>query len=243
MSKFYTNVERFINDLWVRGYENGRPFARKVKFKPTLYVRARDNATHKSLNGDVPLGATRFDSCLEARDFLAQYQDVHGFDIFGTQNYVTQYIQEEYPGEIDFDISKINIASFDIEVDISNGYADINEADKEITSIAYKSSKSDTYHLLGRKDFDKYQTITGIDPDDIQFMKFDTEIALLERFIQIWQTEYPEVVTGWNVEYFDVQYIVTRIIRLMGEEKAKKLSPWGKITPRSITKFGKEQKT
>jgi len=191
MSKFYTNVERFINDLYVRGYENGKPFARKVRFKPTLYVRARDNATHKSLVGDVPLGATRFDSCLEARDFLAQYQDVHGFDIFGTQNYVTQYIQEEYPGEIQFDISKINIASFDIEVDISNGYANINEADKEITSIAYKSSKSNTYHLLGRKDFDKTKTITGIDPEDISFMKFDSFLDLLQRLIQICRMEYP----------------------------------------------------
>jgi DNA polymerase elongation subunit (family B) len=243
MSKFYTSVERFINDLYVRGYENGKPFERKMRFKPTLYVRARDNATHKSLVGDVPLGATRFDSMSEAREFLQQYQDVHGFDIFGTQNYVTQYIQEEYPGEIKFDISKINIASFDIEVDISNGYANINEADKEITSIAYKSSKSDTYHLLGRKDFDKTKTITGIDPENISFMKFDTEVALLQRFIQIWRSEYPEVVTGWNVEYFDIQYIVTRIIRLLGEEAAKKLSPWGRIKPNSITKFGKEQRT
>lgn len=243
MSKFYTSVERFINDIYVRGYENGRPFARKVRFKPTLYVRARDNATHKSLIGDVPLGATRFDSMLEARDFITQYKDVHGFDICGTMNYVTQFIQEEYPGDIDFDMSKINICSFDIEVDISNGYADINTADKEITSIAYKSSKSNTYHLLGRKDFDKTKTITGIDPDDIAFMKFDTEVALLERFIQIWQMEYPEVITGWNVEYFDIQYVVTRIIRLMGEEKAKKLSPWGRISPHSITKFGKEQKS
>lgn len=243
MSKFYTSVERFINDILVRGYENGRPFQRKVKFKPTLYVRARDNATHKSLIGDVPLGATRFNSMIEARDFITQYKDVHGFDICGTMNYVTQFIQEEYPDEINFDMSKINICSFDIEVDISNGYADINVADKEITSIAYKSSKSSTYHLLGRKDFDKTKTITGIDPDDISFMKFDTEVALLERFIQIWQMEYPEVVTGWNVEYFDIQYIVTRIIRLMGEEKAKKLSPWGRISPHSINKFGKEQKS
>ena len=243
MSNFYTNVERFMNDLYVRGYENGRPFQRKVRFKPTLYVRAKDNSTHKSLIGDVPLGATRFDSMSEAREFLQQYQDVHGFDIFGTSNYVAQFIQEQYPGDIKFDITKINICSFDIEVDISSGYADINAADKEITSIAFKSSKSDTYHLLGRKDFDKTKTITGIDPEDISFMKFDSEVALLQRFIQIWQSEYPDVVTGWNVEYFDIQYIVTRIIRLMGEEKAKKLSPWGRIKPNSINKFGKEQRT
>lgn len=243
MSKFYTSVERAFNDIYVRGYENGRPFARKTRFKPSLYVRANANATHKSLLNDIPLGATRFDSMAEARKFVQQYEGVHGFEICGTTNYVAQYIQEEYPGTVDFDITKINICSFDIEVDISGGYADINSADKEITSIAYKSSKSSTYHLLGMKDFDKTQTVTGIDPDDISFMKFDSEIALLQRFIQIWQSEYPEVVTGWNVEYFDVQYIVTRIIRLLGEEAAKKLSPWGRIESTSITKFGKEQRT
>ena len=243
MSKFYTNVERYMNDLLVRGYENGRPFARKVRFKPTLFVRARENATHKSLLGNIPLGATRFDSMSEAKNWIDQYKDVHGFDIAGTTNYIAQYIQEEYPGNIDFDVNKINIFSFDIEVDISNGYPDVNTADKPITSIAMKSSKSSTYHLLGMKDFDKTKTITGIDPDNIQFMKFDDERALLQRFIQIWQIEYPEVVTGWNVEYFDVQYLVTRIIRVLGEEAAKKLSPWGHIRQKSIQKFGKEQFT
>ena len=243
MSKFYTNVERYMNDLLVRGYENGRPFARKVRFKPTLFVRARENATHKSLLGNIPLGATRFDSMSEAKNWIDQYKEVHGFDIAGTTNYIAQYIQEEYPGNIEFDVNKINIFSFDIEVDISNGYPDVNTADKPITSIAMKSSKSSTYHLLGMKDFDKTKTITGIDPDNIQFMKFDDERALLHRFIDIWQIEYPEVVTGWNVEYFDVQYLVTRIIRVLGEEKAKKLSPWGHIRQKSIQKFGKEQFT
>ena len=243
MSKFYTSVERFINEIRWRGYENGKPFMRKVKYKPTLFVRARSNATHKSLIGDIPLGAIKFDSMTEARDYLTQYQDVHGFEICGTQNYVTQFIQENYPDQIDFDMSLINIASFDIEVDISDGYANINTADKEITSIAYKSSKSNTYHLLGRKDYDKTQTQTDIPHDDIQFMKFDTEEALLRRFIDIWTYDYPDVVTGWNVEYFDIQYIVTRIIRLMGEEAAKKLSPWGMIKQNTRTFFGKEQST
>ena len=243
MSKFYTNVERYMNDLLVRGYENGRAFSRKVRFKPTLYVRSRQNSTHTSLKGNIPLGATRFDSMSEAKDFLNQYKDVHGFDIAGTTNYVAQYIQEEHPGEIKFDINKINIFSFDIEVDISEGYPNVNTADKPITSIAMKSSKSDTYHLLGMKSFDKNKTITGIDPNDIEFTQFDDEVALLRRFIEIWKNDYPEVVTGWNVEYFDVQYLITRIIRLMGEERAKQLSPWNQIRQTSMTKFGKEQFT
>ena len=243
MSKFYTNVERYMNDLLVRGYENGRPFSRKVRFKPTLFVRSRENATHKSLLGNIPLGTTRFDSMSEAKNWIEQYKEVHGFDIAGTTNYIAQYIQEEYPGKINFDISKINIFSFDIEVDISNGYPNVNTADKPITSIAMKSSKSSTWNLLATKDYDKTKTTTGINPDNIQFMKFDDERDLLRRFIEIWRYDYPEVVTGWNVEYFDVQYIVTRIIRVLGEETAKSLSPWNHIKQTSMQKFGKEQFT
>ena len=81
MSKFYTSVERSFNDILVRGYDNDRPFQRKVRFKPSLYVRSKANATHKSLIGNIPLGATRFDSMSEARKFTQQYEGVHGFEI------------------------------------------------------------------------------------------------------------------------------------------------------------------
>lgn len=243
MSKFYTNVERHMNDIRWRGYENGKPFMRKVRYKPTLYVRAKQNATHRSLLGNVPLGATQLDSMSEAKNFINQYKDVHGFEICGTDNYVAQFIQKEYPDNIEFDITKINICSFDIEVDISDGYANVDEADKEITSIAYKSSKSDRYYLLGRKDYDKTKTITGIDPEDISFMKFESELVMLQRFIQIWQSDYPDVVTGWNVEYFDIQYLITRIIRILGENSARKLSPWGGIRHKTRAFYGKEQGT
>ena len=143
-----------------------------------------------------------------------------------TTNYITQFIQENYPDQIAFDINQINIASFDIEVDIRDGYADIEEADKEITSIAYHSSRNSKYTLLAIKDFDKNATITGIDPDDIDFVQFTSETQLLRYFVELWASDYPDIVTGWNVEYFDIQYIVTRIIRICGEDLAKRLSPW-----------------
>jgi DNA polymerase elongation subunit (family B) len=97
--------------------------------------------------------------------------------------------------------------------------------------------------LLGRKDYDKNKTITGIDPDDIQFMKFDSEKDLLLRFIQIWEWNYPDIVTGWNVEYFDIQYIVTRILKLLGEDHAKRLSPWNSIQKKTREQFGKPAST
>jgi DNA polymerase elongation subunit (family B) len=239
---FYTNVERFANTILWRGYENGKSFMRREQFKPTLFLPNKDGK-YKSLIGNRALSPRVCDSMGDAKEFIERHKDVHGFDIFGNTNYVTQFIQEKYPGQIKFDPSLINIAAFDIEVDISNGYANVDEADKEITSIAYKSSRTDTYHLLGRKGYDKTKTITGIDPDDILFMEFDTEEAMLRRFIQIWSNDYPDIVTGWNVEYFDIMYIVTRISRVLSEDHAKKLSPWNYIQKRTREQFGKPAST
>ena len=246
MSNFYTSVERFGNNILWRGYENGRRFERKAKFCPTLFVggKSKDQDTkYRSLTSNRPMSPVKMDSMKEAKDWIEQYKDVHGFEIAGSTNYVAQFIQENYPNQIDFDITKINIVSFDIEVDISDGYPDMNTADKEITSIAYKSSKTNTYHLLGRKDYDKYATLLDIDPDDIEFMKFDTEEALLRRFKQIWMNDYPDIVTGWNVEYFDIQYIITRMASLFGDEWIKDLSPWRSLRQTGREFFGKMQQT
>lgn len=244
MSSFYTSVERYGSNILWRGYENGKRFSRRVPFKPTLYLfTPKKGGDFRSLVGNKQLYPHKFDSMSEAKNFIEQYKDVKNFEIYGNTNYVAQFIQENYPEQINFDINHINIVSFDIEVDIRDGYANIEEADKEITSIAYKSSKSNTYYLLGRKDYDKNLTTTGIKPEQIEFIKFDSELQLLKSFVELWSRDYPDVVTGWNVEYFDIQYIVTRIIRLCGEEVAKRLSPWKSFRKMTREVFGKVQST
>jgi len=245
MSSFYTSVERFANNILWRGYENGKRFERKVKFSPTLFVAGRKDveSNYTSLTNGRPLSPIKMDTMREAKDWIEQYKDVHGMQIAGSTNYVAQFIQEKYPSEVKFDTSVINIASFDIEVDISNGYPDMNIADKEITSIAYKSSKSNVYHLLGRKDYDKSKTLLDIDPENIRFTKCETEEDLLRVFKRLWMDDYPDIVTGWNVAYFDIQYIITRMISLFGEEWAKDLSPWRGLRQTGREFFGKMQQT
>jgi len=246
MTNFYTSVERFGNNILWRGYENGKQFSRKVKFQPTLFTNGKKDVTEskfRSLTTDKPLVPHQLDSMKEAKDFVERYKDVHGLEIAGNTNYVSQFIQEKYPNEIKFDSSLINIVSFDIEVDIADGYPDVNTADKAITSIAYKSSKSSDYHLLGLKDYDKNKTLLDLHPDNIHFMKFDSEEALLKRFKELWVNRYPDIITGWNVEYFDVQYIITRMKHLFGEEWVKDLSPWRNVRHKEREMFGKMQGT
>jgi DNA polymerase elongation subunit (family B) len=245
MSAFYTSVERYGSTILWRGYENGLQFSRKVKFKPSLFIPTKDDDTeYTSLIGDRPVKEKKFDNMNDAKEFVERYDQVTGFDVYGNVNYVTQFIQKKYPEEPKFDMSLINILSFDIEVDVAESFPDMEVCDNEITSISIKSSKSDTYHLLAVKDYDKCKTISGVDPDDIMFMKFKDEIGMLVRFVEIWKSNYPDIVTGWNVEYFDIWYIINRIIKLLGEDKTKQLSPWG-LAPRKKTRkiFNRDQST
>ena len=246
LTKFYTSVERYGNNILHRGYENGKRFSYRVPFQPTLYVhtpKAGEEGYRSLTEGSLPLSPHKFGDMREAKNFIEEYKGVHGMKIFGSTNYVTQFIQEEYPDKVSYDVSQVNIVSFDIEVDIRDGFANIDEADNEITSIAYHSSRNDKYYLLGRKDYDKTQTVTDIPQENIEFIKFDTEVQLLQYFVKLWTTDYPDIVTGWNVEYFDIMYIVTRIIRLLGEETAKRLSPHKSIKKQSREIFGKVNST
>ena len=246
LTKFYTSVERYGNNILHRGYDNGKRFSYRVPFQPTLYVHTPKSGEegYRSLTeGNLPLSPHKFGDMRESKNFIEEYKGVHGMKIFGSTNYLTQFIQEEYPEKVAYDVSHVNIVSFDIEVDIRDGFANIEEADNPITSIAYHSSRNDIYYLLGQKDYDKTQTVTDIPQDKIQYVKFDSEVQLLQYFVKLWTTDYPDIVTGWNVEYFDIMYIVTRIIRLLGEETAKRLSPHKSIKKQSREIFGKVNST
>ena len=50
---------------------------------------------------------------------------------------------------------------------------------------------------------------------------------MVRKFVHFWHKTQPDVITGWNVQFFDIPYLCNRITRLLGEKELKKLSPWG----------------
>jgi DNA polymerase elongation subunit (family B) len=71
--------------------------------------------------------------------------------------------------------------------------------------------------------------------DDVHYAKCRDESDLIRRFLDLWSRWHPDVVTGWNVEQFDIPYLANRIIKVLGEDEAKKLSPWNRISKRETT--------
>ena len=52
MKKFYTNVLQFGNKLLVREVRNGKRDNHRVEFRPTMFIKSKQESKHKSLFGD-----------------------------------------------------------------------------------------------------------------------------------------------------------------------------------------------
>ena len=243
-NSFYTFVGKYGNKILWRGYDNGTPFLREVPYSPTLYLPTKDDTSDDvSLIVKRPLKPKVFDTMNDANEFIERYKDVNGFDVHGNSNFVAAFIHDHYPDKIDFDEQLINLFNYDIEVDISTGLPDMEKCDKPISSIALKYRKSEKYILLGQKNYDPSKTLTDVDPSNIVYERFENEKSLLRRFVEIWTANYPEVITGWNVQYFDVWYTFTRIQLLFGENTLKRMSPWGIVKKSTKELYGKKQST
>jgi len=232
--KFYTNVEQAGNRLLVRGYDAGSAFAYRVSFNPTLYVPTKNYTEWRTLEGDC-VEPIKMGSINSAKDFIKEYKEVPDFDIYGNRRYLYQYITEEHPeDEIKYDTSRIRVFNIDIETAAENGFPDIESADQEILAISIKDSYSGRIVVFGARPFDNKH-------DDVDYMHFRTEESMLTAFLQYWNENCPDVITGWNVQLFDIPYIARRIDRLLGEKAAKSLSPWKLISSREIYIKGRRQ--
>ena len=65
-------------------------------------------------------------------------------------------------------------------------------------------------------------------------------VTLLQKFIDYWadNDNIPDIVTGWNIQYYDIPYLSKRLNRVLGEKEMKRLSPWGMNTENEILYYG-----
>lgn len=242
MSPFYTSVNRYGNNILLRGIHNGRRIAKKVAFQPTLYIPAQKDSEWKTLEG-YPVDPRTFASMKDAGEFIRTYENVENFTVYGNTNYVTQFITEFYGQQIDFDRDAVNVTSIDIEVASDAGFPHPDQAEHPIISIALKNNIDNLYHVWGLGEYDPSKCeIETIDPTKIRYYKFDDETELLLNFLHFWfdDKNTPDIVTGWNIRMFDLPYIINRLKRLIGGDVWKKISPWQVIEARTIVMAKKE---
>ena len=221
--RFYTNVQMIGNQFLVRGYENGKHVMFKEEYSPTLFIPSKRETEYKTLDGEY-VETIKPGLVKDCREFYKKYEGIDGFRIYGNDRYVSQYISDKYPEEeIKFDISKIKLVTIDIEVASENGFPDTESASEEILTITLQDYATKEIITWGIKPFTVKQ-------NNHKYIQCNTEYTLLSLFIEWWSNNTPEVITGWNIQFYDIPYICRRLTRVLGEKIMKRFSPWNLVS-------------
>ena len=230
MSKFYTSVASVGNNILYRGVEDGRRVKFKIDYSPTLFLPSKKESPWKTLKGEnlepIKLGGIR-----DARDFIKRYDEVENFKIYGMNRFEYAFITEQHGGMVDWEMDQISIGVVDIEVGSENGFPDPYIASQPITAICIKYFDG-TCVVFGCGDYE----VKGTE----KYIKCEDEYRLCKNFLNYWQSNCPDIITGWNIKFFDMPYIVNRFRKILNEEETRKLSPWNIITERKANVNNRE---
>ena len=231
---FYTNVLQFGNSLLVREVdEKGQRIKKRVQYLPTLFDLCNKKTGYVTLDGKHVL-PHQFDSIKDAKDWYESRKD-QGI-VYGNTQYAYTYISDMYPKRVQWDKDKLLIATLDIEVECENGFPSVKEAAESMLSITMKNHQHKQTLVWGLHEFQNYR-------DDVTYIQCKDEADLLIKFSDEWARCLPDIVTGWNTEFFDIPYLCNRMKQLFGEDFLKKLSPWGKVIERELYKMGRQHQT
>ena len=223
---FYTNVQPHGNFIALRGVnDRGESFKEKLNYEPTLFVESHkpQNPQWKTLD-NRNVAPVKWGSMKESRQAMKDYAG----NVFGFDQFQYSFISDNYRGMVDYDLDKIKIGYIDIETSSEHGFPDVRNANEEVLAISYRCGE--TFRVYGCQ---------GYEPSEgVLFVPCTTEEHLLLEFVNDWSMNYPDIITGWNSRFFDIPYLVNRIVKILGQKMANKLSPWGWYKENEINLFG-----
>ena len=124
---------------------------------------------------------------------------------------------------------------FDIECEIGGALTEdyIASAPMPITSIAWWDKTPDTWHILI---LDKKGELKHT-PGEKEIIPVSTERELLAKFVEAFRDMNPDILVGYNSDYFDIPYLYHRICNVLGKEWADHLSPIGEVKTKKYDKY------
>ena len=225
----YDNRSRSIK-LWTWDAEGNR-IEDQIPYKPHLYFEHK-NGTDGTSIFKTPLKKREFNTNYDRRKFV----ETSGMDrLFNNLPIEQQFLIEKYGDLKDqsaFTENPLCIFYLDIEVFSPNEFPTADEAKHPVNLITVYDSLNDHYHTWGERDYTPSK-------ENVTYYKCASESLLFRSFMKFWTNNYPDIVTGWNTDGFDIPYIVNRLGSLFGDDYSDKLSPTGKIwSKEKLDRFG-----
>ena len=228
---FYTNVLQYGNYILVREVKNGERTTRRVPYQPTLFdfVKTNEETGYKTLDGKN-VSPHKFGSIKEAKQWITNRENQN--IVYGNTQYPYCWISDEFPGRVAWDLDKMLMVTIDIEVECENGFPKPEDAKEPLLSITIKNHQSKRIVVWGRGKFNNTR-------DDVTYIECESEEHLIKEFLAFWEKNTPDIITGWNIEFFDIPYLCNRINKVFDEKEVKRLSPWKNVFAREVYQMGR----
>jgi len=117
---------------------------------------------------------------------------------------------------------------FDIETEMGDALTVeyIQNAPKKVTSIAWYDKQVDQWGILI---LDTKNQLEHTKFKNKEITPCKTETDLLAKFLEKFREIDPDILVGYNSDYFDIPYIYYRMCNVLGEDWARHLSPIGYV--------------
>lgn len=228
MSVFYTDIFAWGNKLYFKGYRNGERYTQIITgFQPEFFFETHENSDYKTLDGRN-LRRKSYENIKQAKADLKLQRTMR--TVYGNSDIVQQFILKNF-NNINFDISLIKIAYIDIETECEAGFPHIETASERINAISIHMNDQTYVWCLGKVEMDVFY-----------LRCFDSEREMLQDFLDTFPVLDIDILSGWNIQFFDIPYIVQRLRNLGFDPKF--LSENNILKEREVTKttmYGKEE--
>ena len=114
---------------------------------------------------------------------------------------------------------------FDIEIEMGGALTPeyIKSAPKPVTSIAWWDRQVDEWKIVIVDKEGKLEHT--FDSQGREVIPVSRETDLLDKFVSMMEEVQPDILVGYNSDYFDIPYLYYRIKNTMGKRTASRMSP------------------
>jgi DNA polymerase elongation subunit (family B) len=219
--------------LWTWDKE-GKRIQIESSFEPYLYIETNSSDSAAVSIFNTPLKKLTFKTSYDRNKFVNETSITRLFHNIGIEQ---QYLIDTFKTEVDspdFTQHPLKIWYIDIEVYAKDEFPTAEQAKYPINLLTIYDSLEDKFYTWGLKPY------TSKKPN-AKYYYCKTEKELLESFLNFIKKDYPDIITGWNIESFDIPYIINRYTNVFDKDKARDLSPVNNLYYRenTVTRFGK----
>jgi DNA polymerase elongation subunit (family B) len=214
----YRNVAYLPKDQLMRLFtwdDTGKRIHCDTTFEPYIFLETNNHSDCKSIF-NTPLKRKKFKNQAERARYLKDNKITRVFENINIQQ---QYLIDafwEKNEDVDFNKHSIRVLFIDIETYSPDEFPKPDDPQHTINIITVYDTLRKHFITWGLKPYyNKKEKHT--------YIYCKTEKDLLNKFISYFTSDYPDILSGWNSEFFDVPYIINRITKVLGEDETKKL--------------------